>query len=54
MCAAYSLILDKYIPGGIGEAGPEVLGVVMTLTVIAPRIAKRIPRKLDADEGDTK
>jgi len=40
---AYTALLAKYCPDGLGEYGVEISAVMMTFAVIAPRIGK--PRK---------
>lgn len=44
LAGVYSAVLDKYFPGGLAM-GPEVVALLVTATIVMPRIGK--PRKVE-------
>lgn len=50
LSGAYTAVLLKYWPEGLAAVGPEFAAVLITATVIAPRM--RIPRKLEPKETE--
>lgn len=50
LAGAWSPVLVKYFPGGIGQMGPELTALLVTAAVIGPRLGK--PRTVDKqDDG---
>ena len=47
---AYAAVMDKYMPGGLGEFGPELGAALVTVAILAPRLNR--PRKLPPKPAD--
>ena len=47
LCFAYGLLIDKYFPDSVSKFGPEIMATTLTLAVIGPRIAAKVPPRLE-------
>ena len=51
LCLAYAAVIDKYFPEGL-EFGPEITALIITGSIIVPRLGKPLREQKEAPPAD--